>query len=243
MISSISTEAALAVPGVVAVLTAADLPLVGDGSRAHLRAAGPRRGRVRRAAGGARRRRERGGCRGRRRARGGRPRSARAGARPGGGHQAGSAARSRQGRRRRCRLRPRRRPRVGRDQRRRRRGGAFRQRARHGPAGERRRRRRAGRQPRRGQRTPEHAVDVSGLHRAPDRDGVGGSGWPARRVQRHPGSVLDARLAGQAARNARRAGPRPQRGPGRRVRRQDHGHRPARRVRGRRPAPARCAWR
>ena len=154
MISSISTEAALAVPGVVAVLTAADLPLAATGrgrtyeplAREEVVYAGHPVALV--------------------------VAESEAAAEDGAelvevdldplepvldlgvGHQAGSPARSRQGRRRRCRLGPRRRPRVGRDQRRRRRGGAFRQRARHRAAGERRRRRRPGRQPRGGQRTP-----------------------------------------------------------------------------------------
>ena len=72
-IASIDAAAALEVPGVVAVLTAADLPIAAGGpGRAASRSRA--RGRLRRPAGGARGRRDRGGGGGRRRAGGRRPR-------------------------------------------------------------------------------------------------------------------------------------------------------------------------
>ncbi len=131
-----------------------------------------------------------------------------------------------------ARLGSRRRARVGRRRRDRRRRGPFRQRARHGPSGQRRRRRGARGQPRPGAGPVGHPLDVPGLHRAPVSHRLGRARRRARGPQLHPGSVRHARLAGQSVRAPGRADPRPQRAARRRLRRQDDDHRPAGRGRG-----------
>ena len=171
-ITAIRTDAALAAPGVVGVLTAADLPIVATGLGRQHEPLARRGGRLRRPAGRDRRRPQRDARRGRRGAGRGRARAAAAGDRPRGRRPPGFPARARLRAGRRRRLGHRRCPRLGRRWRRRRGRGALGKRALHGEARAGQRRCRAGRKSHGRARQVHDAVDVSGIHRAADGDRV-----------------------------------------------------------------------
>ena len=205
-IVSVDAAEALAVPGVVAVLTADDLPIRRPRRHAHVRAARTRGGRVRRPADRARGRRNRGSRGGRCGGRSRRARAASRGDRPRGldgpGSPAGPAA---QGAGRRFRGRSG--SHVGRRRSRGRgRRGALGQRRRAAPVSGSRRRRRTGRE-RRGRRGPfRDTLAPSGLPRAADGHGAGRAGRRARRVGKHAGRVPHPRGAGARRSTCRSTG-------------------------------------